>query len=127
MVKLIDVLGGIVSGAQGLHKGWNEAEDRRDKRKERENRENRDNFNQMLQMKKYQHMVGESERKQQQEQEKQTKKIVDDLAQADLLEYYVDQYISNKKKALSGTSLFGVGDVSIPGTEQFESNKIAQN
>lgn len=127
MVKLVDVLGGVSAAAGGFQKGWNEEEEKRSRKRDRENRERREDLSQLLAWKKYEHMLGESERKQRQEKDKQLKGTIDDLAKADLLEYYVDQYISNKEKSLSGMSLLGVGDVSIPGTKQYEADKIAQN
>lgn len=127
MPKLVDALYLAAAAAEGGYKGWTQEEERRAKRKKREREESQADLNQILQFKKLEHLIGGPDRKKAAEQDKRIQETTDNLAKADLLEYYLDQYVSNKKKALSGISAFGVGDLNISGTEAFEANKIAEN
>jgi hypothetical protein len=131
-MKLFDILKGIEQGISegdknlGVYLNRQEQdEDRKEKRTKREKDEAQADLNQRIQVKKLEHLIGEPDRKKAAEQDKRTQETTDNLAKADLLEYYLDQYVSNKKKALSGISAFGVGDVNISGTDAFEANKIA--
>jgi hypothetical protein len=133
-MKLFDILKGIEQGISegdknlGVYLNRKEQdEERKAKRTKREKDEAQADLNQRIQVKKLEHLIGEPDRKKAAEQDKRTQETTDNLAKADLLEYYLDQYVSNKKKALSGISAFGVGDVNISGTDAFEANKIAEN
>ena len=133
-MKLFDILKGIEQGISegdknlGVYLNRKEQdEERKAKQAKREQDEARADLNQRIQLKKLEHLLGEPDRKKAAEQDKRTQETADNLAKADLLEYYLDQYVSNKKKALSGMSVFGVGDINISGTEAFEANKIAEN